>query len=382
MAGSLAAATTSRVDSASKHIVPCKVNTDYMASLVNQSNNDAMRELQINKHKYCMHKDDLAIGLGRPLYGSSMFSTKKKAYKSVIVTLAAMEPEVRRWIALTNFIVDSPDTLQQYKQDVDAALDLAANVNAENREQQIRDMALRDYPDLDVDDTADPPITAENVYVMNRKQREVRDKMIQIISSMDAAKARRIKSQISNLLEFYVAGVALGQAMAHPHSGDTVASVMIGGLRTVLNGHFQVHTNDLLMFYWDDELPVFEENGGRINRHVLHVDMIQAALDNDAFRALIGNREMENLGKRGVKRKNFHDMGNGNFMTLPGPGGKHGGQGKIHVARIKPYIVSRHSDDRGRPQHFPFDKSRIFAKAISNAQPFEMLDIMLARQSL
>jgi hypothetical protein len=31
-----------------------------------------------------------------------------------------------------------------------------------------------------------------------------------------------------------------GLAYAHPHSGDTVASVMIGGLRTILNGHFQV----------------------------------------------------------------------------------------------------------------------------------------------
>lgn len=44
---------------------------------------------------------------------------------------------------------------------------------------------------------------------------------------------------------------------------------MIGGLRTVLNGHFQIHTNDLLMFYWDDELPLFEENGGRKDRRIL-----------------------------------------------------------------------------------------------------------------
>lgn len=33
-AGSLASATSSRVDSASKHITPCKVHTDYMASLL------------------------------------------------------------------------------------------------------------------------------------------------------------------------------------------------------------------------------------------------------------------------------------------------------------------------------------------------------------
>lgn len=47
---------------------------------------------------------------------------------------------------------------------------------------------------------------------------------------------------------------------------------MIGGLRTVLNGHFQIHTNDLLMFYWDDELPLFEEHGGRKDRRILLLD--------------------------------------------------------------------------------------------------------------
>ena len=51
-------------------------------------------------------------------------------------------------------------------------------------------------------------------------------------------------------------------------------------------------------------------------------------------------------------------------------------------SRIKPYIVSRHVDETGMPEHFPADKARIFAKAISNAQPFEQVDIMISRQSL
>lgn len=50
---------------------------------------------------------------------------------------------------------------------------------------------------------------------------------------------------------------------------------------------------------------------------------------------------------------------------------------------IKPYIVSRYMDENtGAPQHFPMDKFRIFGKAISNAQPYEMLDIMLSRQAI
>ena len=64
--------------------------------------------------------------------------------------------------------------------------------------------------------------------------------------------------QIDNMLEFYVVGISLGTAWAHPSSGDTVASVMIGGLRTVQNGAFPIHTNDLICIYFDDERDFFE----------------------------------------------------------------------------------------------------------------------------
>ena len=69
-------------------------------------------------------------------------------------------------------------------------------------------------------------------------------------------------TQIENLLEFYVVGISLGTAWAHPSSGDTVASVMIGGLRTVANRAFPVHTNDLLCIYFDDERDLFEVMNG------------------------------------------------------------------------------------------------------------------------
>jgi hypothetical protein len=40
------------------------------------------------------------------------------------------------------------------------------------------------------------------------------------------------------------------------------------------------------------------------------------------------------------------------------------------------------SKDSRMAQHFPADKARIFAKAISNALPYEKVDIMISRQSL
>jgi hypothetical protein len=198
MAGSLASATSTRVDSASKHIVPCKVGTDYMASLCADTSENAMRELQINKMKYCMHKDDMVIGLGRPLYGTSICNNRKKAYPSVIVTIAPMQPMTRSWVAANNFMVKS------YK---DSAI---------LKESFIK--AISDSPGHTADEKAFKDLVGND---MNNKV---------------------VKDQVNNLLEFYFVGVSLGLAYAHPHSGDTVASVMIGGLRTVLNGHFQVQS--------------------------------------------------------------------------------------------------------------------------------------------
>lgn len=90
---------------------------------------------------------------------------------------------------------------------------------------------------------------------------------------------RAVRFQIENLIDFYVVGISLGLAYAHPSSGDTVASVMIGGLRTVQNGAFPVHTNDLLCVYFDDERDFFEHDGARKNRHLLLDDQDPARMD-------------------------------------------------------------------------------------------------------
>jgi hypothetical protein len=173
------------------------------------------------------------------------------------------------------------------------------------------------------------------------------------------------------MLEFYFVGVSLGLAYAHPHSGDTVASVMIGGLRTVLNGHFQVHTNDLLMFYWEDEYDLFEDDGSRKDR---------AKIQADPFNWIKNGSTKEVTDRATRERRDYYGMQNGIYKN--GPDGSH--SGKKSVAMIKPYIVSKYVDlnDSTSIQHFPLDKCRIFGKAISNAQPFEMLDIMLSRQAI
>lgn len=66
---SLAQATNTRVDSACKHIQQCRVSTDDMMRFVQEDN----EELQRNKYRYCVHKDELVVGIGRPWYSAPYF---------------------------------------------------------------------------------------------------------------------------------------------------------------------------------------------------------------------------------------------------------------------------------------------------------------------
>jgi hypothetical protein len=171
-----------------------------MSSMMSGSTDDNIRDLQLQKMKFCMHKDDLAIGLGRPMYGNSSNMCNKKAYPSVISTLSGTDKAVQRWIAVHNFMVQNYDETTSIK------------------EQFVQCLQDKLPPGALID------------------MRSAHDKY----QSVAMAQKKKLERKINNMLEFYFVGVSLGLAYAHPHSGDTVASVMVGGLKTVLNGGFQV----------------------------------------------------------------------------------------------------------------------------------------------
>jgi hypothetical protein len=52
------------------------------------------------------------------------------------------------------------------------------------------------------------------------------------------------------MYDHFATGYANTVGYAHPNTGDTMTSVMIGGLRTVLNGDFEIFAGDLVQFYW------------------------------------------------------------------------------------------------------------------------------------
>eukprot|EP00961_Rhodomonas_salina_P295328 3935359-Rhodomonas_salina.2 len=90
-----------------------------------------------------------------------------------------------------------------------------------------------------------------------------------IDEAMEIAKgAARVRGQAYYPSELFFSGISLTQAFAHPHSGDTALSSMIGGMKTIRNGRFPCYAGDQVMWYFEFEADagVFQENGERMPR--------------------------------------------------------------------------------------------------------------------
>lgn len=157
-------------------------------------------------------------------------------------------------------------------------------------------------------------------------------------------------------------GVSLGMASAHSSKGDTVCTCMVGGLKSVLNGDFKIQTGDLIMFYWPNERFYFEDNGRRKRTPV-----------GGAANALPGGGWAANVADQAKDKPND---GRTAYHVAKMAKISHGKKDGLFVPLIKPYIV-----DEGDPEN-PRDSSRIWARAMSNAQPYEMVDLLIARQAI
>jgi len=296
----LAMMTGTRIDSASKHQIACRVDFERMLSWVGYD----QQILQRDKMRFCMHRDDLAIGCSVPVRSNEPARTgsRNKAYPSIVVTLADMQP------AALNYL-----------------LTLYHNSCS---------MAERDRFVDDVERTI--------------------DHWVGTIGNVELA-----KKQIQEMPEFYFVGISVGLAYAHPSSGDNVATAMIGGLKTVLNGAFEIQCGQDVQWYWDEERPCFLPNGRRLPQKITSAQAVLCSEDIGRF--LEANHESDPDDER---RRKFFDRGNGNFPNV---------KGKQRVAFPKPF---HHDDNR------VYDKFRVFAKAVSFARPFEHVDLMICRQSM
>ena len=321
---SLASATATRVDSACKHIQQCRVSYDHMLDFVGST-----AELERNKMQYCVHKDEMTVGVGRPWAKELNMKLPLNAYPKVISNLGriVLDEQHRPALKMIKYLYHFSTSLRKRDEIIRQMKQVPNTINHHN------------VPGLD------------HYFLDSNNQR------------------LNLKPTLAKMYDFYPVGFANTLGYAHPNSGDTMTSVMIGGLRTVMNGDFEVFAGDLIQWYWTFERKCFRDDGYRkgitdVNMDVCdgndpEIDYTQAAP------ALPGVVDPHQDARR---RQNDYQYGVDRDRKAPADKAH-------HVARIKPYL-------RDDEQPRVYDWMRVFAVAISSSRPNEMVDIKIGRQSM
>ena len=283
---SLGSTVSTRADTAARHTQACRVNYEHLTLMTDKGEAEFMN----NKYKYCMHKDELAVSVSKPIFAAdAMQSSQKYPYPSVVTTLGDVHKTVKNFICWSNHISSDPEY--------------------EDKIVRVKDVVMR---------------------------------------------LNGCKRQICNVKDYLPIGYSVGLAFAHASSGDNVAAVMTGGVLTIPNGHFPMSTGDMVQFYWDFEQNMFDEHGARLTTPSLD--------DFDADRDItVATNTVPDSKRQRFQDKRQNGMNNETR--------------KLNIPMIKPYV-------RHKGKQVFSDNNRVFAKCISCARPFDMVDIMISRQAM
>jgi hypothetical protein len=181
---------------------------------------------------------------------------------------------------------------------------------------------------------------------------------------------------IPNMFDFMTMGYAQTLGWAHPDQGDTMTTVMIGGLRTVMNGDFEVFTNDVIQWYWPFELECFHKDGKRKTfpfNMVYTQDRKWKHCNVNPENQWKLSEEVNNVEQEQSKWELAIDASAREKLHSQAFGMRQG-HTKL-VPRIKPYFEDE-------VNFRLYDHQRVFAVAVGCARPHEMVDIKICRQSL
>lgn len=336
---SLASATNTRVDSSKLHL-QCRVSTDDMIALT-ESGNDQDDVLR-NKYRYCIHKDEFVVAMGRPWSKTAARKKANNAYPRVISNLGAMGGSTARANAFKKVIkyMNHFARTVQEKESIVNAFMRPENNFPDNT-------TYRQFPGGEEADAGEMYFNQDELQI--------------------------IRQQVMPFMyEQLPMGYATTLGWAHPNTGDTMVTVMIGGIRTVMNGDFEIFTGDMVQWYWPFELDCFLRNGRRkpyLNGWqnevedgtlILHPPNIDPSYSPEEG-AGAGVEPPSTMDAK--RRKRYHDQVFGQRPDAP----------KI-VPLIKPYV----RDDIAPRM---FDCVRVFGIAVTSARPHEMVDIKISRQT-
>ena len=325
MMPSLAQATSTHLDSACKHIQQCRVSQDHMTKFLQVPDPD---ELIRNKYRYCVHKDELVLGVGR-CWAKDGCDKKfqNNAYPRVVSNLGGLTDqngdEESFVVKLIKVMYHNATSIPERNQILD----------------KLQRGRAADFPEDQGEYLGKAKPNSPGVMIFT-----------------DA---------VPKIHDFITVGYANTLGWAHAHTGDTMTSVMIGGLRTVMNGDFEVFTGDLIQWYWPFECKCFNKQGKRKRRELLPVtNEPNLTVNPDTIPYDVHMPVNWSLDKDSLQRQKFFDQQYGDRK----------GREKI-VALIKPY---KRDDDAPRI----YDWYRVFAVALCSARPREKVDIRISRQAL
>ena len=330
---SLGSATGTRLDSGCKHIQQCRVSQDHLTRL---AENGAESLLQ-RKYQYAVHKDELVLGVGNewslspPLHGNN-------AYPRVISNLGDVEDGTKN---LIKFAYHNIRSIVE------------------------REMFLRMFRHNDYDEKWKTKLV----------NGAGEDAFIPLLGNHTPD----VASSLPVMFDCIPVGYSNTVGYAHRETGDTMTSVMIGGLRTVRNGDFEVHCGDLIQWYWPFERDCFLQDGHRRQINDRSYDYVLGD-DGNPRQIIIQIENTDPASKdehhpdwrqRDAERdrQRFYERQYGNIAAK----GKQKGHTKL-VPFIKPYKL-----DDLNPRLY--DWVRVFAIAIGSAGPHQDLDIKISRQS-
>jgi hypothetical protein len=354
---SLASATSTRVDSACKHHHQCRVSTEDIQRLMEKGEHP--EKIIREKYKYCVHKDEMVVSVGRPWKKDLAIRKSNNAYPRVVSNLGDMDgsnPTSLLYQQMIMYMYHFCRSLRDKEEIIKMFQQKRARVPIQVMNEAVAincnffpmtDVTLRAFTD-------NPQVTHNAPF------------MFEIKSETD--------TMLPLMHDFLAMGYAQTLGWAHANSGDTMTTVMIGGCRTVMNGDFEIMTGDIIQWYWPFERNCFHPNGWRKEIHpafngTMNLDPTKEYLYGSAVVAAppiiapIGAESWE-MEKDAQGREAFHTQIFGQTKAHP----------KV-VAKIKPYFED--------PVDLRiYDRMRVFAVAISSARPHEMVDIKICRQSL
>ena len=220
----MAAMTRTRVDSAAKHIMPAKVDTNLMKVYCGVPNAD-LQVMHHRKLELLTEKDDLILNVSRKM--ANVDTRTFHAYPAVVSTLG----RCTRAYTLIVSVLYSQKTAADFESMVKA-------IQASDKVQAVWDF---------VHDQADPRNRAAEAFLAAYAD----------VDTLKKEGGTALVSELRTMPFYQLQGYSLGRAWASPISGDTVFSVLIGGCVTAMNGHFPMQAGELVQWYFDFEYEFF-----------------------------------------------------------------------------------------------------------------------------